>query len=302
MLELLIKRRMGMQKKRVAIEYFEVVTKIDGKQVPFDLTSFFKIAKDMGPKETTKDFRGEKARVQKSSTCTKEWEAMFVRMRTRDLPGIASEDGDFKMIKLDTDDYVGEFTSVIYEYIFSENKSVMGIHRNIHAFTPSGIQEYINLVMKSEIELLPIIGKSRIDRIRKSKTLRTFEIGLKEDAFAAIRGTDSTLMGVLNSMELFGGHTLHLKVSMGNVKKDKTLNLQTSKKIIEEAYTTKDLDVLKVGYVEDNQVENVDLLEDRVIDYKYVSYDNDNPVDHDKVFDKMLDAYRYRRDNNKLFV
>lgn len=217
-----------MNKKTVRYDYFQVYCKkfikekntVEEKK--FDLSPIFNKATKLKANETVQPFRGEKARIQDIKRVTNIlWGIQFLRLREVNPPGIANEDGDFEIIKLEDGEYIGEFTACLYD----SEINVLVIHRNIHAFTPSGIEEYLNSTLNVEgiqVLLKPIISGSDIKKIMKVEIYRSFEIAIATDK-ENIYDDNTGLGELLKNFSKFKGSSIKLSIGVGRAKKDRSL-------------------------------------------------------------------------------
>ena len=297
-----------MSEKIVRYDYFQVYCKKYEKgqntvvEKKFDLSPIFDKATTLKASQTVKPFRGEKARIQEIKRVTDTiWGIEFLRLREVNPPGIANEDGDFAIIKLEDGEYIGEFTGCLYD----SQTDVIVIHRNIHAFTPSGIQEYLNSTLNVEdtqIFLKPIISGSDIKKIIKAKIYRSFEISIATDE-KTIFDNGTSLGELLKKASNFKGSNINLSIGVGHAKKDKSLDTKSLRELISGTYTNKEMRKLTVKYKEDEdtKTEEVDLLEDRRHDFYKFDLKRNIPLTYLTVFNKMIEKYKERKEKNNIF-
>lgn len=297
-----------MSEKTVRCDYFQVYckkiikekNKVEEKR--FDLSSIFNKAIKLKASETAKPFRGERARIQKIKKVTDTlWGIQFLRLREVNPPGIANEEGEFEIIKLEDGEYIGEFTGCLYD----SEINVLVMHRNIHAFTPSGIEEYLNSTFSEkeiQIFLKPIISGTDIKKVMKAKIYRSFELAIATDKKTIFE--EGTGLGeLLKKASIFKGSNIKISIGVGHAKKDKSLDEEGLRKLLGGSYTNKDLNKLVVKYkeYEDAKVEEVDLLEDRRHDLHKFVLDRSTPLTYLMVINQMIDKYNERKENNNIF-
>src|SRR5690554_2105741 len=111
-----------MTLKTLRFDYFETwVRKIDKNSNSatdrrLDISNLLDKALRIQRQDTLRDFRSEKARIQKielrSDGC---YEIEFLRLRESMPPGIANDSGNYEIIRLGNDEYIGEFTAALYD-------------------------------------------------------------------------------------------------------------------------------------------------------------------------------------------
>ncbi|WP_432400888.1 DUF6731 family protein [Wukongibacter sp. M2B1] len=296
-----------MDNKKVQFDYVEVFCekKVNNKDIEekYDLTGVFKKALKLKPKQTTKDFRGEKARMQliKFDDKNKVWEIQFLRLREHCPPGIADDEGEFEIVTLEDGQYVGEFCSALYD----KENCILGIHRNRNSLTPSGIEEYLNKVIKTKdlvIKLKPIIRNVDVEAMLKDKIYRTVTFGISTGDLEDI-SKNTHIGGLLSGFKKYQGANLKVEISLGNVKRDKTLApglVQETVHELRKSKFTKNLE-MKTKTTPVTKVEKIDLLIDRVKDIEDFGVDRNNPLTHDRIFPIFKRAYLERKSENNIY-
>lgn len=300
---------MDMAQKTVRFDYFEtwckesVIENNTVKEYKIDISSIFERALILEPKETMRPYREEKARVQsvKNNNSNNLYEAQLLRLREVNLPGIANDGGDYKIIKLEEGEYLAEFAAVLYD----SSNGVFVMQRNMHAFTPSGVEDYFNAIMKSKnkkIFLKPIFSGTDIDKIIKAPIYRSFDLAIASDKTNQI-DKNSTLGSILKNASKFEGNSIRISIGVGRSKKDKSLEQNSVRELIGNSYSLNDLNKLVIKYKdnEDTKTEEVDLLEDRRHDSYTFNLDKKTPLEYDNVIKIIYEKYLKRKNENTIY-
>jgi len=288
--------------KNVIFDHCEVWAqeKIPGESNEYEETKlniaslFEKIIKyEQIQKETVRSYRGGKARIQ-SITKNKNglYEIQFLRLRIDLPPGIANDDGEYEIIKLEDNEYIGVFTAAMYD----AEKSIFVFHRNNQAFNANGLSGYLTSLLKdpnTTIVLKPIISGRDLEKIMKAKHYRAFEISLDSNSFCDIDNHNS-LIQIVSLANKFKSNTIKLSFSVGKAGKNESLDNATVRDVISESVPYLDdfnRYVIRYRDCEDTQVETMDLLEERKHDGHTFNYDRSNPITYDKVINKLVEKY-----------
>lgn len=289
--------------KNIRFDYYQVCCKQLNEREElvfplYDLTPILEEAQQIDVSDRMYQYRGEEARLQKVDKLRIQvgrrqkdiWELQFLRIRKNVLPGIASDDGSFDPLDLDDDEGIGEEVSVLYD----RQHSIIFIQRNRNSLSPTGIEEYFNEVMEGQgIIFKPIILPDDYLRLTDSDYFRTITI-----SFADIRMTEenenSSMSQIVQAVEQFQGVNAEIKITLGpKGKKGQSLSREEILKSISQFRDRSDVTKFKVSRKEheDARVEVCDLIEQRLIDFSAFTYSREEPIVHDRVFEKMLELY-----------
>ncbi|WP_113673771.1 DUF6731 family protein [Vallitalea guaymasensis] len=298
-----------MKKKKIFFDYFEVriLKSRKGKQPEekaFDITKLLEKAKklidDGQAKKTVRPTMGDSARFHEINydRSNKIWDIQLLRLRDALLPGIADEEGEFEVIKLDSDKYVGESLSILYD----KENCILMMQRNNLSISPGGIEVYLNnlyIRKDSIISLRPIkISDNKINKINKNANYRSINFGVAVNTGIKSR----TLRNMFKTFDGIAATTFKGEISMGR-KRKKTLDPGISSCFIKELYDEKDISELKVNmsYGEEPKFEKVDLLDDRRRDNDTFEYDRINVITYKRVIKVMRKKYLYRKVTNTIY-
>lgn len=296
-----------MKPKKIAFDYFRVMScrkNENGEPIEtlLDLTALFTRAQEINYKDRTYPYKDDKARIQhiRFHNDVNAWEIQLLRLRETSLPGLADEDGGFEIIQLEDGKYVGESTSLLYD----SSNCVLVMQRNVNGLPPSGIEEYLNKCTNNtqHVTLRPIVPGNVIEKITREKIYRKLVIGIDAGDIDTITGPAS-LNTILRNFLNYQGVSYKFEVTMGNVKKDRTIAPGLVVDTINELYGNIDANALKVDYRDtyDSQLEKVDLLNDRRRDFVEVNVSRDNPLKHEDIYQFMKIKYLGRKERATIF-
>ncbi len=292
-----------MKKKDVEFDYFEAwcyeddengEKKISNK---FQLETIFQAAQKRSAQEITYPYRGEKARIQKVvyDTTNKVWEIQLLRLREIAPPGLAKDDGTYEIFLLEDGEYIGESVSMLYDPEFM----VLCIQRNYNAIPPSGVEEYLN----KTIDFNPIIclrpkllSSKNITKLSNSKIFRKISLAIATDDFI-IDDRKQGLNKLLGNILKYDGSIVHIDISVGNSKKDKSLSPGLAYDTIQNLYNDSATTKLKANIrdINDTKVEKVDLFDDRMKDIDGFEVNRENPLTHERVYPNLRFKFLSRR-------
>lgn len=297
-----------MSKKNIQFDYFTVYTRnVENHKMSeklFDITPILKLLKKTEVVQTTRECMAEKARVQylEFDKENKIWEIQLLRLREVNIPGIADDDGTYDVIKLDDGKYVGEFASALYD----ADEKIFILHRNRNSITPSGVEEYLNrLSPPHTFTLKPVISDMDIKGYLQGKLFRRLSIGVHTKKLEELSDGSSFMLDLLKKLNKLEGASIKIDVSLGNTRKDRTLSDTLVDSVIDELGEFNGTRTLSVGIKEspDTKVENVDLLKNRVKDIvEFTNVNKQNPLEHNKVFNKLKECYLDRKKKGEIYI
>lgn len=264
----------------------------------FDLTPILSRAMTLRPTETTYNYNGEDARLQRIEKNTDDpfWKMQFLRIRKDILPGIANDEGDYNQLDLEDDEWIGEEVAVLYD----ESRYVLMLQRNRNSLSVSGLEKYFNYVLNDPtyiIRFKPIPLPENYRTISSNELFRKVTINFTNTAHLdELLPQGSSLLNVIKSANSFGAINVSLTLSVGRgATKDRTLNaneiMQLSHLVDIEGFTK--LEVCKKQH-EDTKVEVVDLIQGKLSDEEKMEYSRENPIEYSRVIRVMLNKYNDR--------
>lgn len=301
-----------MPSKTIRFDYFRVrCARIIGNvtEIPvYELQPLLETMAHMDVVDRTYDYRGELARLQivnrhriGQRSC---WELQLLRLRYAQLPGIATDNGDYEIMELEDDEYVGEEVSVLYD----EKLSIMVIQRNRNSLSPSGIEEFLNQMAPDEhIRLEPIIPREEAMEIRHGDYIRSFTLSIADiREMNLLDQNSSSLREVVASLrEKYNAISVSIKISLGQRgRKNDSLTLNEIAAAIDE-YSGKNgvtKMILAKKDAEDARVEVCDLIDRRVSGYASCEYNKECPITHNRIFPLIAENFRVKIETLEEFL
>lgn len=292
-----------MPSKTIRFDYFRVrcarLTDNNVTEIPiYELHPLLDALTRMDVVDRTYNYRGELARLQVVNrhrigprSC---WELQLLRLRQAQLPGIANDDGEYEIMELEDDEYVGEEVSVLYD----EQLSIMVIQRNRNSLSPSGIEEFLNLMAPDEnIRLEPIIPREEALELKNGDYIRSFNLSIADIREMQLTdGNSSSIREIVASIrERYNAISVSIKISLGQRgRKSDSLTLDEVAAAINDCSGSNGVTrmVLAKKDAEDARVEVYDLIDKRVSGYASCNYDRECPITHTRVFPLIAENFR----------
>lgn len=171
-----------MGKKNVQFDYYRIYERrIENQNTideEVDINNLFNELSILNTVDTTIECMSERARIQNINFDENNniWEIQFLRLRENYVPGIANEDGEYDIIRLEEGRYIGEFTSALYD----AEEHILVLHRNRNSLTPKGVQNYLNEISlrQHNFILKPIVNNLDVRGYLQGKLYRKISIGI----------------------------------------------------------------------------------------------------------------------------
>lgn len=264
----------------------------------FDLTPILSRAMTLRPTETTYNYNGEDARLQRIEKNTDDpfWKMQFLRIRKDILPGIATDEGDYNQLDLEDDEWIGEEVAVLYD----ESRYVLMLQRNRNSLSVSGLEKYFNYVLNDPtyiIKFKPIPIPENYRKLSSNELFRRVTINFTNtNNIDELLPQNSSLLNVIKTANSFGAVSVSFTLSVGKgAAKDKTLSVEEVMQLTNlvgiEGFSK--LNVYKKEN-EDTKVEVVDLIQGKLSDEEEMEYSRDNPIEYSRVIPVMLRKYNSR--------
>lgn len=301
--------------KKVQFDYYKVYRcHIENNKLVEELCNLnglLEVLYEMNTVETTRECMSESARVQyiNFDSSNNIWEIQFLRLRENNIPGIADEEGEYNLIELEDDRYVGEFASALYDI----EEEILVLHRNRNSLTPSGIEEYLSKIVRTNdytFRLKPIVSTSDMRQYIDGKLYRNISMSvhnenLKEALDGKVDGEAKGIISALKNLSYLNGATVKIEVSLGRAKKDKSLSDDLIMSAIDNLEGFNGVNFIKLDVKDDpdTKIETVDLLSNRVKDVmEFNNVDRHNPLQHINVYQGLLNCYLKRKRENIIYV
>lgn len=284
---------------KVRVDYFRVTTDVNGKS---KLTSLDELLNSIysSHENNPSNTRFGDIRIQKINFDEKNrlWCIHMLKLREKGVPGFADDEGNFELIKLENDKYIGESNALIYD---SKNK-VICFQRNRNGLWPSDIPMYFNNFFEEVgfLSIEPILLSTNIKDIKKKKIFRKLTLGVDLRGYEYNNG-DNGLTKFIKEVGKMNSATVKIEISMGREKKSESLDHLEMEKILEKFYDKKEVNNLKVVFKDhpDSKSEVVDLIENRLSDILPFTRDKTNPLTYDDIVKDMEYIYINKRKDSE---
>jgi hypothetical protein len=200
------------------------------------------------------------------------FEGEFGRLRSHDVPSIATKECDTKDIDLHDDELITERTAFLYD----ATKNVLAVHVKREGVSPSKIADVCDEIMKNAIkghyfELLILLtpdAKQRFDSISRFKS---FSVKYDSSAQSSIPHPDKTTKHYLDSLNDVNGGQIQITVRNIPRQKDSWLSFPVVRGLLTKAEGAAGVKQLKVtGRDAGDEKLAIDLIEDRMRNSKTI--------------------------------
>ncbi|CZR82916.1 TPA: DUF6731 family protein [Clostridioides difficile] len=298
-----------MGKKNVQFDYYRIYERrIENQNTideEVDINNLFNELSILNTVDTTIECMSERARIQNINFDENNniWEIQFLRLRENYVPGIANEDGEYDIIRLEEGRYIGEFTSALYD----AEEHILVLHRNRNSLTPKGVQNYLNEISlrQHNFILKPIVNNLDVRGYLQGKLYRKISIGIHANELEELDSNESYIIPILKNLKNIEGSNINIDVSIGQGRRNSTLSSGLINSIVDDIGEFRGTSSLKVKLKEspDTKVEEFDLLSNRIKDIvEFDNIDGQNPLSHQDVYDRLLECYLERKLNGTLNV
>lgn len=229
------------------------------------------------------------------------------KMRSDLLPAKKKIEQQKKDIRLANDEYIGEFTSVLYD----ENQSVFMIQSNMYGLTHSQVEEYLTLLRRRVIEetssedmeelsceLSVIINNCDIENIKHSEEVKKVRFRAADGIYDALAAEDNTFARVRRSIGDRSGYVIDITVSIDKDAEIKTMDKEFMEDIAENftkiqnsKYDPNLLVEVTRKETEDSGTELINLLRPRMTESITIKMKPRTSVAHEFLSAKMKEAY-----------
>lgn len=290
--------------RKVKFEYFAVAYKEKDdrgyeKDHSFDLRRLIAKAEKLSLESRTFDYYQEQARLDKLwyDTGKEFWFLNLARLRATNIPSKGTDTKELEPIELEDNEYIGEEVTALYD----EKINVLMLQRNRHSLSPSGIEEYFNLLWGNENEkiyLRPIALSDPAENAKKAKYYRKFSVRFADLNKANIDNeSKSSLAKIIKEFGKFDAINAEITVTMGR-SKGASLYKDTVHESINEVFKHKDIvkrAELGKKDLDDTNVEMIDLFDHHIHDFLYFTLKEREGLGHEYVADRMFEKYKEKR-------
>ncbi|SHF23907.1 DUF6731 family protein [Caloramator proteoclasticus] len=288
---------MGVNRK-IKFDYFQVYF-IDNKgdDYLFDLRLWIDKVKNIPLESRNKVCYNDEARLDKIFYDAENdfWFLNFARLRIQNPPLKGKINTVLEPINLDDDEYIGEDITILYD---NKNYIIM-VQRNLHSLSPSGIENYINLMWQDQngtIEFRPIILNDTISRLSKAESIKKFTVRFANlEEF--VPSENIGIRAIIDKFKDFDAIIGEINIGIGRNNKKRLDNSKIIDTIKELIIYRNNITKAQVAFKEtdDGKVELIDLFEHKAHDYIIFSLQERQSIGFEYIIDKMKERYIERR-------
>lgn len=291
---------MKQYKRNIKCEYFEVVCRniLDNPNQSdrlFDLSLFIEKADGLSFEDRKLSYYQEYARLDfiEYDRQNDLWFLSFVRLRENNIPNIATETQVSKPIELANDEYIGEDTYILYD----ETLHIIMLQRNGHGLSPTGIEDYLNRVWKSNTEMIylraicPVELQSKLYASNQYRKINISLANMKENS-KMINLCNKTLGRLIDALSGFNGNRASFEVSIGMAKNDE-LDKNEVREVIKDVYSNSSMISGASITLRDTEgnVDIIDLFDKKLQDTLIIYLDKKESVSSNEMMRVMIDQY-----------
>jgi hypothetical protein len=296
--------------RKVKFEYYQVkITDSNGNERPFDLSRWIDAVNQVSLEKRIREYRGERARLEEAyyDPDFDYYFLHFVRLRATNIPSIAKLDANVEPFELEDDEYLGEEVSAL----FDEDKCILMLQRNKFSLSPTGIQDYLNLMWPNEEEniiIMPIPIPNSFELARKPKIYRRLNVRLADMDKRVNEGIldnfKSPLKKIISSYGEYNGINAQITITVGNYK-DNELDNEVINETLDDIEDNQEVFNKAEISVKDNDdapVEVIDLFDSKAHDFATFRLESKATLNHYTVAEAMYIKYHPEKQNRQAAI
>lgn len=298
---------MKQYKRNIKCEYFEVVCRniYDNPNESdrlFDLSLFIEKADELSFEDRKFNYYQEYSRLDSIDYESHDdlWFLSFVRLRENNIPNIATETQKSEPISLASDEYIGEDTYLLYD----ETLHIIMMQRNGHGLGPTGIEDYLNRVWKSNNEMIylkaicPVELQNRIYASNQYRKISVSLAGMKENS-KRVKLLNKPFSKLVDAFSNFNGNRASFEVSIGMHRNDE-LDKNEVREVIKDVYSNSGM--ISGASVTlrdtDGNVDIIDLFDKKLQDTLTIYLEKKESISSSKM--KRIMIEQYYKSKNKI--
>lgn len=236
--------------------------------------------------------------------------------RSKDIPSKKKLNHNKVPLELEDDEYIGEFNLIVYDARYN----LLIVQSNFFGLTVKQISTTLSILRqrikdamgKSEkdnpkgIILEPLIDPSEISKIKKHKIYRRIIVKGSDYNFAAADDyKESPLNKAINYLRKIGGVNFNIELSMSRSAKNRSLNADQVRKIIDEVLNIRKNDTADVAMSiaskanEEDPVDVVNLIEPRLTSEIVIKVENRSTIGSEYIYTNFCEQ-NYLGDKNNM--
>ena len=235
--------------------------------------------------------------------------------RSKDIPSKKKLNHNKVPLELEDDEYIGEFNLIVYDVRYS----LLMVQSNFFLLTVKQISTTLSILRqrikdamnKSEkdnpkgITLGPLIDPSEISKVKKHKIYRKITIKGSDYNFAAADDyKDLPLNKAIKHLGKIGGVNFNIELSMSRTARNKSLNANQVREIIDEVLNIRENDTVDVEMSiaskanEEDPVDVVNLIEPRLTSEIVIAVENRTTIGSEYIYNNFCEqSYLNAKDN-----
>lgn len=233
----------------------------------------------------------------------------LTKMRDNMLPAKKKKGNTKEDIALDNDEYIGEFTSILYD----KSNSVFMIQSNMHGVSIGQVEKYLTLLRRRVIEKLDIddlfeaacelcvvINSCELDNVRGSQEVRKIRFRAADGVYTPFTHDEKNYLGRIRKS--FGekqGYVIDISISINRDGDIKSLDKELVEDVLENfehikasQYDHNLLVEITRRENEDSATEILNLLRPKMCDEIALKLKPRTSVVHNDLLKEMKKAYR----------
>ena len=236
--------------------------------------------------------------------------------RSKDIPSKKKLNHDKVPLELEDDEYIGEFNLIVYDARYN----LLIVQSNFFGLTVKQISTTLSILRqrikdamgKSEkdnpkgIILEPLINPSEISKIKEHKIYRRIIVKGSDYNFAAADDyKESPLNKAINYLGKIGGVNFNIELSMSRSAKNRSLDVDQVRKIIDEVLNIRKNDTVDVAMSiaskanEEDPVDVVNLIEPRLTSEIVIEVENRATIGSEYIYTNFCEQ-NYLDDKNNM--
>ncbi|WHS10356.1 DUF6731 family protein [Ligilactobacillus salivarius] len=236
--------------------------------------------------------------------------------RSKDIPSKKKLNHDKVPLELEDDEYIGEFNLIVYDARYN----LLIVQSNFFGLTVKQISTTLSILRqrikdamgKSEkdnpkgIILEPLIDPSEISKIKKHKIYRRIIVKGSDYNFAAADDyKESPLNKAINYLRKIGGVNFNIELSMSRSAKNRSLDADQVRKIIDEVLSIRKNDTVDVAMSiaskanEGDPVDVVNLIDPRLTSEIVIEVENRATIGSEYIYPNFCEQ-NYLDDKNNM--
>lgn len=230
-------------------------------------------------------YRFHICRYDENNAC---WEVQILHLRDVLLPGVADEAGAYEELDLPEGRYLAESCTIMYD---ARNHYIY-VQRNKMCITTSRLTDYFREMFPegTRIYFKPVLNGNQEQPWGNRTFFRQVELCCYANQVEHL-APNTSLRNLLSGYGAYQGNTITISIGMGHRRG--TLNPQSTRELIAQAYETPDMVKLKIkaAEAEDAEYQWLNLLENRATYRCRIDCERNTRISHAMLYHACLRAH-----------